>query len=216
VPNWVYQDIHVVGSREEIDRFYQTGFVRKKPGTDDDQLDFMRLCPLRPGEPKDTYTHESGVVLEHFRTYTQAMFSIMTSWDYPGEFYRRLPNHWPELAFRCTVTDEVEELGGLLTVMDGVVSDCVQTYTADYDRRAQRGEVSTLVTHWFERLTAGRDWRLTADTGDRKSLPVDAHFDDDFRFYFQTRDELARFKRRYKSAAVMRRDGWLWRPARIA
>ena len=214
MPNLVFQDLHVVGSQTEIDRFFETGFIPKKPGERDDVLDFMRLCPLRARERKDTYTHDSGVVLTHFRTRTQAIFSMITSWDYPVEFYKRLPRHWPELAFVCSFNEDMEQFGGVLMVLDGAVADRVSTYDSTYDGRQHGREVRALLKRWFEHLTADRDWRLVCDPGRRKSVPFDAHFDDDLRFYFRTRDELARFRRRYKSGAVMRRDGRKWRPAR--
>jgi hypothetical protein len=215
MPNWVFQDLHVVGSQAEIDRFFETGFIAKKGDEIDDLLDFMRLCPLRSRERKDTYPHDSGVVLTHFRTRTQAVFSMITSWDYPAEFYKRLAKHWPELAFVCSVNEDMEQFGGMLMVLNGVVSDRVQDYAGKYDSRGHAREVRALLKRWFAHVTAGRNWRLMCDPGRRKALPVDAHFDDDLRFYFRTREELARFKRRYKSGAVMRRDGRTWRSARV-
>jgi hypothetical protein len=215
MPNWVFQDLHVVGSQAEIDRFFETRFIPKKKGEIDDVLDFTRLCPLRSRERKDTYTHESGVVLKHFRTRAQALFSMITSWDYPAEFYKRLPKHWPELAFCCSMNEDMEQFGGVLVVMDGAHVSHVRAYDADYDSRSHGRDVKALLKRWFERLTADRDWRLMADTGRRLSVPFDAHFDDDRRFYFRTRDDLARFKRRYKAGAVMRRDGRTWRSARV-
>jgi hypothetical protein len=95
MPNETQQDLHIVGPKAEIDRFIRTGFTRRGPRQFDDLLHFTRLCPLKRGEPKTTYTHESGVVLGHFRTRTQAMFSMITSWDYPAAFYARLAQNWP-------------------------------------------------------------------------------------------------------------------------
>jgi hypothetical protein len=110
VPNWVEQNLHVVGSRADVDRFIRTGFVRRSKGQLDDVLDLRRLCPLLRREPKSTYTHESVVVLRHYRTRTQAFFVMITSWDYPAEFYARLANHWPSLGFICSVNSEMDDL----------------------------------------------------------------------------------------------------------
>ena len=79
MPNWVYQDLHIVGPKETIDRFIDNGFVKKQPGDLDDVLEFRRLCPLARGARTDTYTHESAVVLRHFRSDTQALFSMKSA-----------------------------------------------------------------------------------------------------------------------------------------
>jgi hypothetical protein len=47
--------------------------------------------------------------------------------------------------------------------------------------------------------------------GKHLSMPFDAHFD----FYFQTREEMARFSRRYKSSWAMRRTDDEWRRMRL-
>ena len=121
----------------EVDRFIGTGFVRQKRREIDDVLDFTRLCPLKNRERKDTYTHPSGVVLTHFRTRTQATFSMITSWDYPAEFYARLTKHWPSLSFICSVNEDMGQFGGVLMVLDGEVVNLVRDYrVVDYSRRA--------------------------------------------------------------------------------
>ena len=112
MPNWVEQDLHVVGAKADVDRFIRTGLIRRKPGEIDDVLDFERLCPLKSG-------------------------------------------------------------------------------------------------------TEDRPWRVMARAPwKHKSMPFDAHFDDDFFFYFRTRDELAGFRERFKSIGVMRFAEGSWRPAR--
>jgi hypothetical protein len=214
MPNWVFQDLHVVGSPETLDRFIERGFTRKAAGEIDDLLHFTRLCPLKRGDGKRTYSHDSGVVLRHFRTRTQVLFSMMTSWNYPAEFYSRLPKHWPELSFVCTVNEDMEQFGGIVMGLEGTAVDLVRKYDDCYDPRAHRREVRAALRDWFRFLTDGRDWRLMADTGRRRSVPFDAHFDDDERFYFRSREDLARFKQKIKSGAVMKRTGKMWRGAR--
>ena len=95
MPNETQQDLHIVGPKAEIDRFIRTGFTRRGPRQFDDLLHFTRLCPLKRGEPKTTYTHDSGVVLGHFRTRTQAMFSMITVGTIRRRSIRALPRHWP-------------------------------------------------------------------------------------------------------------------------
>ena len=215
MPNWVYQDLHIVGTQEALDRFVDRGFIKKAAGEIDDVLDFRRLCPLERGERKDIYTHPSGVVLRLFRTRTQALFSIITSWDYPSEFYRRLPLHWPDLSFVCTVNEDMDQFGGIVMCIDKKFVNLVREYDARYNPRVHGAEVHKALKGWFARLTDQREWRLMANTGRRRSVPFDAHFDDDDRFYFRTREDLVRFKKRYESGAVMKRTGRTWRPARV-
>lgn len=215
MPNWVEQDLHVVGPKLEVDRFMRTGFVRHKRGEIDDLLDFMRLCPLKRRERKDTYTHPSGVVLINFRTRTQACLSMITSWDYPAEFYARLAKHWPTLGFACSVNEEMGQFGGILIVAHGEVVNLVRDYAMNYNRRSHGREIRSLLKRWNEFLTAERPYRLFSPLAwKHRSMPFDAHFDDDFWFYFRTREEVTRFKARFKSSHLMRRSDGEWRPAR--
>lgn len=216
MPNETQQDLHIVGPRAEIDRFIRTGFTRRGPGQFDDLLHFTRLCPLKRSEPKTTYTHDSGVVLGHFRTRTQAMFSMITAWDYPSAFYTRLARHWPTLAFACSVNGEMGDFGGILLVRDGTTENLVRDYDADYDRRAHKRQIARALRGWMAFLTESRDFRLMPDAAwTHRSMPFDAHFDGDFWFYFRSRDEMASFKARYKSAWTMQRVKGEWRRARL-
>lgn len=211
MPNWVEQILSVAGPKTEIDRFIRTGLVRHRRDEMDDVLDFERLCPLKSRDRKDTYTHQSGVVLCYFRTRTQAMFSMITSWDYPAEFYARLPRHWPALAFGCSVNEDMGQFGGILLVLNGEVINLVRDYNTDYSLRSHRREIRAAQKRWSLFLTQHRPWRVDVHAPwKHKSMPTDAHFDDDFRFYFRTRDELAQFRERYKTTRVMRLtvDGW--------
>ncbi len=216
MPNWTQQDLHIVGPKAEIDRFIRSGFTRRGPRQFDDLLHFRRLCPLKRGEPKNTHTHESGVVLSHFRTGTQAMFSMITAWDYPAEFYLRLARHWPTLAFACSVNGEMGDFGGILLVRDGKTENLVRDYDADYDRRIHKRQIARALRGWMAFLTEGRDFRLMPDAArEHRAMPFDAHFDGDFWFYFRRSDEMASFRRRYKSAWTMRRTGSEWHRVRL-
>jgi hypothetical protein len=216
MPNWVEQTLHVVGARREVDRFIRTGYVRRHRGQFDDLLYFTRLCPLGRRERKDTYTHESGVVLIHFRTMTQAMFSLNTSWDYPREFYARLATHWPALAFICSVNEEMGGFGGVVMALDGSSVDLVRDYDVDYNRRAHGREIGRLLKQWSDVVTTGRPWRLVPDRAwDHRTIPFDAHFDDDFWFYFRTREELAAFRPRYRSSNASRLLDGKWKRIRF-
>jgi hypothetical protein len=171
---------------------------------------------LKRGAPKDTYTHESAVVLTRSRTKTQAAFEMITSWDYPAEFYARLTAHWPALAFCCTVNEEMGSFGGLLMVLNGEVTSLVEDYGAEgYSRRAQSRRIRKALDGWGAFLITGRDWRLDPkEPWLRRSRLFDAHFDEDGWYYFRSRDEMLKFRARYGALAAFRRVDGEWRPTR--
>ena len=195
----------------------RTGFVRHKRGEIDDLLDFTRLCPLTRRDRKDTYTHPSGVVLTHFRTRTQSCLSLITSWDYPVEFYMRLAKHWPTLGFVCSVNEDIGQFGGIIMVRHGEVLNLVRDYSVDYNRRTHAREIRALLKRWNEFLTADRPWRLIPHRAwEHRSMPFDAHFNDDFWFYFRTREEMVRFKARFKSSHLVRLSDGKWKRVRAS
>lgn len=216
MPNWVEQDMHVVGSKADIDRFIQTGFIRRNKDQFDDLLDLRRLCPLNRREPKRTYTHDSAVVLMQYRTKTQAFFGMITSWQYPAEFYARLPLHWPSLGFACSVNEDMGSFGGIVMALNGELTNLVEDYgEAGYSRRAHARRIRAATNHWGDFLSADRDWRLLAhEPWEHRSMSVDAHFDDDFWFYFRSRQEMARFRARYGGMMSLRRVGKEWKRTR--
>jgi len=216
MPNWTEQTLHLVGATPDIDRFIRTGFVRAHPRECEDLLHFRRLCPLKRGEPHDTYTRGPDLVTSHVRTRTQAMFSFVTAWDYPALFYERLPQRWPRLAFACSVNGEMGDFGGIIIVRDGVTENLVRDYDAEYMRRTHKRRIDRALRDWMAALTEGRDYRLMPKAPWKHlSIPFDAHFDDHFWFYFHTREEMARFSRRYKSSWAMRRVDDEWRRSRL-
>lgn len=216
MPNWVEQNLHVVGSKADVDCFMRTGFRRRSEGQFDDVLELHALCPLKRRERRDTYTHDSAVVLMRYRTKTQAFFGMMTSWDYPAEFYARLAEHWPTLSFVCSVNEEMGSFGGVVVVMNGEVTNLVEHYGAEgYNRRRQARRIGAALKGWGELLTADRDWRLFAiEPWEHRSMPFDAHFDDDFWFFFRSRAEMAAFRARYGGRAMLRKVDGEWRRTR--
>jgi len=216
MPNWTEQNLHVVGPKTDIDRFIRTGFIRANAQQCEDLLHFRRLCPLKRGEPQDTYTRGPGLVTSHLRTRRQAMFSFLTAWDYPARFYERLPQRWPRLAFACSVNGEMGDFGGIITIRDGVVENLVRDYDTDYIRRMHKRRMDRALRDWMAFLTDGRDFRLMPDAPwKHPSMSADAHFDDHFWFYFQTHAQMASFSRRYKSVWAMRRVDGAWRRMRL-
>jgi hypothetical protein len=215
MPNWTEQILHVVGTKTDVDRFIRAGYSRRSRDQFDNLLLFTRLCPLKRGEKKTTYTHDSGVVLTHFRTRTQALFGIITSWDYPAEFYPRLARHWPTLSFICSVNDEMGAFGGILMVREGRCVNLVKDYEGIYNRRAHAREIRAMLKEWNAFLTADRPVAVVPHAAwEHRSMPFDAHFNDDFMFFFRTADDLARFRRRYRTSPALKREGNSWVRAR--
>jgi hypothetical protein len=163
MPNWVAQNLFAVGPKSIVDRFVRVGFKRCRRdacGCGDDELIFTRLCPLKRSERKIAYSHDSGVVLAHYRTRTQACFWLITSWDYPAEFYARLPKGWPGLTFACAVNEDMGQFGGVIVVIDGEVHNLVRDYDSDYDRPGHRREVRAVLKRYFAFLVRDRAWRI--------------------------------------------------------
>ena len=87
---------------------------------------------------------------------------------------------------------EMGDFGGILLVRNGTTENLVRDYDADYDRRTHRRQIARALRGWMAFLTEGRDFRLMPDAAwKHRSMPFDAHFDDDFWFYFRSRDEMA-------------------------
>jgi hypothetical protein len=213
--NWVDQDLHVVGRKTAVDRFIRTGYTRHRRGEVDDLLHLDALCPPARGEKRHPYEPSTAIVLNRVRTRTQALFSMQTRNLYPTVFYRSLTRSWPEMSFVATVNEDMNNFGGVVVVHDGRLTDLVRDYGPGYDRRAHAREVRALVKAWGEFLTAGRPWCVIPKTAvEPGSLPFDAHFDDNFWFFFQTREEMVAFRARYGAERVMRQVGGKWVRAR--
>lgn len=147
-----------------------------------------------------------------YRTRTQACFVLHSAWSYPLAFYERLAHFWPTLTFMSSVNEDMGTYGGVVLVMDGEVTDLVKDYNTDYDRRTHRRQVRKAIDTWGEAVTAGYDWRLIAhEPWTHTSMPFDARFDDDFWFFFRTRDEMLGFRARYGGRMTLRRVGKEWK-----
>jgi hypothetical protein len=107
------------------------------------------------------------------------------------------------------------QFGGIIMVRNGEVLNQVSDYGTYYNRRTHAHKIRALLKRWYEFLTSDRSWRLIPNRAwEHRSMPFDAHFDDDFCFYFRTREEMLRFKARFKSSHVMRLSDGQWRRAR--
>jgi hypothetical protein len=86
--------------------------------------------------------------------------------------------------------------------LDGEAVNLVRDYGAEYSRRTHARQIRVVLKSWSAFLTAGRDRRLFAHSSwEHRSMPVDAHFDDDSWFYSRTREEMAGFRARYRTAS---------------
>jgi hypothetical protein len=141
---------------------------------------------------------------------------MQTRWDYAPEFHARLPRHWPTLAFACSVNGEMGDFGGIIVSLNGQSHNLVRDYDVGYVRRTHSREITRLLRRWNGFLTEGRDYCLVPRRPwERPSMPFDAHFNDDFMFYFRSRESIVKFKNRYKSMMAMRRIGNEWTRTRL-
>jgi hypothetical protein len=211
MPNWVDQELHVLGPKTDIDRFVRVGFRRAGGRHWVDHLRLTRLCPIPLAERTDE-THRSAWVLMRCRTRTEAFFSIRTRYSHPADFYQRLPKFWPRLTVFASVNEELGQAGGVVIVIEGQVHDLVRDYDADYDRRQHTKEVRAILKRLEEDMLEGRAWRiLPRNAWKHRYMPFDAWFAEDGWFYFRTRDEMASFAARYRAQAPMRLAGGVWK-----
>lgn len=141
---------------------------------------------------------------------------MVTAWVYPEKFYTRLAKHWPELSFICSVNEQMGSFGGIVMVLDGKVTDLVRDYRVrGYSRAAHARQVRAAIKRWAKITSGGRDWRVIAHhPWDRGRMPFDAHLDDDFWFYFKTREEMMRFRKHYRTSRPQRRLNGEWKRTR--
>ena len=227
MPNWVRQDLAIMGPADDIDRFCAlavTGDFRADHTLDDEPTFlFSTVCPIRPRDQRACVDeHESGVLFRFKRTQIQAQFGILTAWDIPRHFYlTRLLRDWPRLSFCCAVNDEdMESFGGVVGGFDGAAVDAVEDYDGDYDRKAHARRVRAVTARWDRLLQADRPWRvvgLAAFLRTRATYKTAATFDYmGWQFWFSSEEDCRRFAKRYKVAAVLRRVGRAWKKVRRA
>ena len=215
MPNWTEQQLHVVGTKADIDRFMRAGYTRRSKGEFDNLLHFDVLCPPERRAEQREEPADSGVVLMHWRTRTQACFDMINAWDYPADFYAALAVEWPTLTFACTISGEMGDFGGIVMQVGGKYVDLVEDFDGYYDRRAHMRTCTSALKRWMAFLTSGRDWRVTPDRAwELGSLPVDAHFDGNVWFYFSSREEMAAFRARYRCSKAQRRVDGEWKRTR--
>jgi hypothetical protein len=211
MPNWVDQELHVLGPKADIDRFVRVGFGRAGGPHWVDHLRLTRLCPIPRAERTDE-TRQTAWVVMRCRTRTEAFFSIRTRYNHPVEFYQRLPKFWPRLVVFASVNEELGQAGGIVAVMNGEVHDLVRDYDADYDHRQHKKEVRAVVKRIDELVLDGRPWRILPCTAwTHRYIPFDAWFAEDMWFYFHTRDEMAAFAARFRARSPMRLVGHEWK-----
>ncbi|AMY08716.1 hypothetical protein LuPra_01920 [Luteitalea pratensis] len=219
MPNWTEQQLHVVGTKADIDEFMRAGYTRRGKDETDNLLHFDVLCPPeRRAEQRDEQSDErieSGVVLIHFRTRTQAHFEIITAWVYPADFYAAMAAEWPTLSFACTVAGEMGDFGGLVLYVGGKFDNIVEDFHHPYDRRGHLRKVRAALKRWMAFLTSGRDCRVMPHHAwDLGSMPMNVHFDGNSWFYFSSREDMATFRKRYRCHHPERRVDGEWKRTR--
>jgi hypothetical protein len=210
MPNWVDQELHIVGPKADIDKFVRVGFRRAER----DWVDHLRLtalCPI-PRRQRTSDTHLSAWVLMRCRTRTEVLFTIRTRYTHPADFYQRLPKYWPRLTVFASVNEELGQAGGVVVVMDGQVQDLVRDYDTDYDRRQHTREVRVALKGLDAFLLDRRPWRIAPwAPWEHRYIPFDAWFGEDWWFYFRTLKEMAEFSARYRCRYPMRLVNGKWR-----
>src|SRR5262245_18886966 len=110
-------------------------------------------------------TIPSGVVLQSWRTRTQASLSFICAWEYAEHFLREVPRHWPSLALWCMVEEDSDAFGGILTIREGQRRDLVKPQGVGYDARGHAQRVGGEMKHWRRLVGAGD--RSRSDRGGR-------------------------------------------------
>lgn len=210
MPNWVDQDLFVIGPAVDLDRFCKravTGkFGRARTWREEPAFRFDRACPLR-GKEKRIDEHQSAILYRYVRSLTAAYFQLQTSWSYSEHFFlTRLPRDWPTLQFCCAVNEDMGNFGGVLAGIDGNVTDLV---SAPSDVRAQRKRVRGLLREWRRIALQDRPWmvQIPLRYARRVTYGVDAVFKDEYAniLYLRSERDVRRLVRRRKAALVLRK-----------
>ena len=216
MPNWVEQDLVVVGPREDMERFVSLA-VEVPPRQEQRQgwlpvFAFNRVCPLRPDEERSAEGDpEDGLILQVTWSHTAAYFFIHSAWQHPQHFYLvRLLRDWPSLSFCCAVNEELNQFGGLIAGIDGAVTDLVWDYDSRYNRRSHAGRISSLKRRFGRVLRDGRPFQVFLRFRPRPlrvHYGVDATFDQDgWPLYLRTEAECRRLIRNRPDAIVLRQS----------
>lgn len=206
MPNWISMELDVVGSPAELDRFVAAAHTRRRRGGNGATFWFHRASPPGPQDRYETDDCENAMALLYLRTKTQARFSLNAAWYFPERFFHRTRRHWPALSFMCAVNHEAGTYGGLVACVGGEYRNQVQYQGDEKATNYQKRVISGLQKRWQAAIIARRPWVLFPESPwDFGFIPFDATFDDDFMFYFRTREEMAAFRKRYRVKRAARR-----------
>jgi hypothetical protein len=221
LPNWVDQDLFVIGPPSDLERFCERGVTgtfgrARKSWRDEPTFRFDRACPLC-GTEKRLDEHRSAILYRYVRSHTEAYFQLQTSWSYPEHFYlTRLTRDWPTLQFCCAVNEDMGNFGGVVAGIDGNITDLV---SAPNDVRAQRKLVRQLMREWRRVASRDRPWmvQLPLRYIQRVQYGVDAVFEDEYAnvLYLKSERDVRRLVRGRKSAVVYGRGArgkWIKAP----
>jgi len=209
MPNWVEQDLEIVGPKPDLDRFLKKTLLVPKSAAERARHDgpmfrFARACKPPKGERPNLVWDADAYV--HWRTDIQCFIAFSTTVDYPRWFYRALAKHWPTLSFACAVNEDMGLSGGVIVGLNGKCVDEVRDYDPDYRRGAHVKATRPLLTAWRRIIHAGRPWAVQTNKPWKHPIyAVDATFDDEGVFYFRAEEEARTFARKYRGKVVPRK-----------
>lgn len=166
MPNWVDQELAVLGPADDIARFCSlalTGNFRRDHTLDDEPtFRFDLACPILPKDAKACEEeHTAAVIFRSLRSNTFLRVEMKTSWDYPRHFYAtRMARNWPRLQFNCAVNEDMGSFGGLVARIGGEYVDCVADYDTPYDRRSHGSRMGAVRKRWNALILGDRPWRV--------------------------------------------------------
>ena len=208
MPNWVEQDLEIVGPKPDLDRFLKKTLLVPKSAPERARYDgpmfrFARACrPSKRERPNLVWDADAYV---HWRTDIQCFIAFSTAVDYPRWFYRALAKQWPTLSFACAVNEDMGQSGGVIVGLEGKCIDEVRDYRPDYRRSEHGRAIRPLLAMWRRVIRQGRRWTVTiSKPWKHAAYDADATFTDEGFFYFRTEGEARAFAKKYRGTFVRR------------
>jgi hypothetical protein len=209
MPNWVEQDLEIVGPKPDLDLFLKKTLLVPKSVAERERYGgpmfrFARAC--RPSKRERPNLVCDADAFVHFRTDIQCFVAFSTAWDYPRWLYRALAKQWPTLSFVCAVNEDMGQFGGVIVGLEGKCIDEVRDYRPDYRRSEHGRAIRPLLTMWRRVIRRGRRWTVTiSKPWKHAAYDADATFNDEGFFYFRTEAEARAFAKTYRGKLVPRR-----------
>ena len=225
MPNWVDQELAVIGPADDMARFCAlalTGNFRRDHTLDDEPtFRFDLACPILPRDAKACLEeHTAAVLFRCLRAQAFLHVEMQSSWDYPRHFYaRRMARDWPTLQFICAINEDMGSFGGIVARIDGEYTDLVADYDLSYDRRAHRRQMRKVQTRWEALVEGDRPWRVDVPLKFYQWLTYKADATLDITgtsLRFRSEDDVRRFVTGRRHATVLKRSARTGRERRVA